>query len=77
MGGCFGGQRAAPWAVLRLRSAPCVCEDPTVAGVPGGDRMEVATAWKVVSVAPEMVREVPGAGQVVDQGHREQSGGRF
>lgn len=54
---------------------PCACDDPTVAGVPGGARMGVATAWKVVSVVPETVREVPWAGQVVGQRHREQKWG--
>lgn len=69
MGGCLGGQRAAPWAVLRLHSVPCACDDPTVAGVPGGARMEVATAWKVASVVPEMVRGVWELGKLVGEGY--------
>lgn len=37
--------------------------------------MGVATAWKVVSVVPEMVREVPRAGQVVGRGTENKVGG--
>lgn len=37
--------------------------------------MGVATAWKVVSVVPEMVREVPRAGQVVGRGTENKMGG--
>lgn len=74
MGDCLGGQRAAHWAVLRLRNVPCACDDPTVAGVPGVARMEVASAWKVASVVPEMVRRVWELGKLVGEGHGEQTG---
>lgn len=60
--------------MLRLRNVPCACDDPTVAGVPGVARMEVATAWKVASVVPEMVRRVWELGKLVGEGHGEQTG---
>jgi hypothetical protein len=43
---------------------PCACGAPTVAGVPGGARMEAAAAWRVDSVALVTVRRVqePGGG---------------